>query len=145
MPHSKTLPNGYPGEIILFNFPESVYGRRMTRYMNLRGLPYSQIRVPPKMPRPLLQERLGINYRRIPVMSIGRDIYIDSRLMLSKLEEFFPEGGLKAPTSWEAGFEEILEEWVIDGGPFWRTAGCIPVSAPLVQDEAWMKDRFDGE
>lgn len=77
-------------------------------------------------------------------MAIGRDVYIDTRLILPKLEEFFPEGRLGAKGSFEAGFEAMLEEFVIDGGPFWRTSGCIPPSAPLVQNEVWMKDRFEG-
>ncbi|CZT23568.1 uncharacterized protein RCC_09282 [Ramularia collo-cygni] len=96
------------------------------------------------MPRPLLQGRLGINYRRIPIMSIGRDIYIDTRLIISKLETFFPEGALKASDPWGAGFEEILQGWTIDGGFFWRTAGSIPLSAPLLQNEVWVQDRKEG-
>lgn len=141
MSQSKTLPNSHPGEIILFTYPESIYGRRLTRYLNIRGFPYSQIRVPPNIPRAVLRERLGINYRRIPVMSIGRDIYFDTRLIMSKLETLFPEGALKATNPWEAGFENILEGWTVDGGLFWRTAGCVPLTAPLLQDEVWLKDR----
>lgn len=141
MSKSRALPNGHPGEIILFTFPESTYGRRLRRYLDVRALPYSQIRVPPNMPRPLLLDKLGINHRRIPIMSIGRDIYIDTRLIISKLEALFPEGALAATNPWEAGFEAILEGWTIDGGLFWRSAGCIPLTAPLLQDEVWMKDR----
>lgn len=37
------------------------------------------------MPRPDL-ELLGINHRRIPVLAIGRDVYLDTRLILSKLD-----------------------------------------------------------
>ena len=77
-------------------------------------------------------------------MAIGRDIYIDTRLMLRKLETLYPEGKLGATNSFEQGFEDMLEEFIIDGGPFVRTSGCIPVSAPFVNDEVWMKDRFDG-
>lgn len=36
MAATETLPDGHPGEIILFSFPESVYGRRMVRYLDLR-------------------------------------------------------------------------------------------------------------
>lgn len=140
------LPNNHPGEIILFNFPESVFGRRIVRYLNFRQLPFSQIRVPPNMPRPILQERLGINYRRIPIMAIGRDVYIDTRLMLRKLEEeeWFPDGKLGRKDSFGKGVEDLLEGFVIDGGPFWRTAGCIPLSAPFMRDAVWMRDRFEG-
>lgn len=30
-------------------------------------------------------------YRRIPVLSIGRDVYNDTRIIIAKLEELFPE------------------------------------------------------
>lgn len=96
-------------EIVLFNFPESVFGRRMVRYLNLRKLSFSQVRVPPNMPRPILKDRLGINHRRIPIMAIGRDIYIDTRIMLRKLETLYPEGKLGAESSFDQGIEDILE------------------------------------
>lgn len=144
MATTSTLPNGHPGELVLFNFPESIFGRRVVRYLNLRRLPFSQIRVPPNMPRPILQDKLGINHRRIPIMAIGRDIYIDTRLMLRKLEGFFPEGRLGAQDSFSAAFEDMLEEFVIDGGPFWRASGTIPTTAALMQSAVWRKDRYDG-
>ncbi|GIZ37091.1 hypothetical protein CKM354_000055400 [Cercospora kikuchii] len=146
---SETGDGGKPdSQIILFTFPESVYGRRIARYLNLRQIPFTQIRVPPNMPRPILSERLGIQYRRIPVLSIGRDIYIDTRLILRKLESLDtigdPSTRLGAKDSFGSGIEDILEEFIIDGGPFWRTAGLIPVDSPLMQDPVWVKDRFDG-
>ena len=128
-------------QIILFIFPESVFGRRIERYLNLRRLAYTKIRVPPLMPRPILS-RLSINYRRIPIVSIGRDIYIDTRLMLRKLEQLFPDSSehptLGARKAFDKGFESMIESWGIDAGPFRRTSGCIPPQAPLMRDDAWI-------
>ncbi|EGP83986.1 uncharacterized protein MYCGRDRAFT_48752 [Zymoseptoria tritici IPO323] len=138
------LPNGHPGSILLFTYPQSVFGHRIRRYLDFRSLPYTLIRVPPNMPRPLLQLRLGVNYRRIPIMSIGRDIYIDTRLMISKLETLFSEGALGAKTPFEAALEDMLEEFMVDGGPFWRMAGCIPPNADLMQDSVGVADRSEG-
>jgi len=45
----------------------------MDYYLGLRGLKYLQCIQPPQMPRPDLQA-LGINYRKIPILAIGRDI-----------------------------------------------------------------------
>jgi glutathione S-transferase len=42
-------------------------------------------------PRPELLDRLGIRYRRIPVLAIGRDVYIDTSLIANALEKRFPE------------------------------------------------------
>lgn len=132
---------------IVFTFPEFVFGRRLTRYLTLRNISYTSIRVPPQLPRPILT-RLNINYRRIPIVSLGRSIYIDTRLVLSKLEVLFPNSlahpTLTASNPYTRAIESLLEGWVIDGGPFWRASGCLPPSAPLLQDETWIQDRKQG-
>lgn len=115
----------------------------MDYYLALRALPYKRCIQPPNLPRPDLQ-RLGVNYRRIPILAIGRDIYCDTRLIIQKLEELFPSGRLGSVIPFEQGLESVFEAWVAEAGPFWRTAGCIPLSTPVVQDPVWMKDRFDG-
>ena len=92
------------------------------------------------MPREQLEE-LGVNYRRIPVMAIGRDIYCDSRLMFDKLEQLFPDNRLGAQQPFEKGIEYLLENWVNDGGPFGRTASLIPPTADVMNDPEWIKDR----
>ena len=35
-------------------------------------------------------QALGVKYRRSPVMAIGREVYVDTRIMIAKLEELFP-------------------------------------------------------
>jgi glutathione S-transferase len=73
-------------------------------------------------------------------MSIGKDIYCDSRIILSKLEQLFPEGRLGAATPFEQGVEYVLENFVNDGGPFWRAAQMIP---PSLISEEFAKDRSE--
>ncbi len=74
-------------------------------------------------------------------MSIGRDIYCDSRLILQKLEERFPEGALGASQSDQKAIEKLLEKWTIDGGVFTRAAQLIPPEMPLLKDPKFTKDR----
>ena len=38
------------------------------------------------LPRPDLADRLGVKYRLIPVLSIGKDVFCDSSLIASALE-----------------------------------------------------------
>ncbi|KAL2105253.1 hypothetical protein VUR80DRAFT_8677 [Thermomyces stellatus] len=45
---------------------------------------------PGVMPRPDVAA-LGVNYSRIPVLSIGRDAYLDTRLLIRKLEALYHE------------------------------------------------------
>jgi glutathione S-transferase len=127
-------------DIILFTYDMSVFGRRMDWYLTLRGIKYSRCPVRNRLPREVLQS-LNIQYRRIPILAIGRDIYCDTRLIISKLEQLFPENKLSASTSDGKATEWLLQNWTIDGGPFGRTAQLIPSSAPHMSDKAWIADR----
>lgn len=76
-------------------------------------------------------------------MSIGRDIYCDTRLILQKLEERFPEGALGASQPDQKAIEKLLEKWCIDGGIFKHAAQLIPPEMPLLNDPKFKKDRED--
>lgn len=73
------------------------------------------------MPRPDVA-RLGIAYRRIPLLSIGRDVYLDTRLILQKLEALYPPSAahppLSARTGEHAAIERLLSRYAVDGGLF---------------------------
>ena len=74
-------------------------------------------------------------------MSIGRDVYCDTRLILQKLEERFPKGALGATQPEQKAVEKLLEKWTIDGGVFTRAAQLIPSETPLLNDPKFTKDR----
>lgn len=132
--------------LILFTYPESVVGRRMEWYLTLRGIPYTRCRVDTKMPRPVL-ERLGIHYRRIPILAVGRDIYCDSRCIIDHLERLYTDvprlGADEGTDPYQKGIERILEIWAFDGGLFNRTAQLIPKDAALALNQAWLDDRME--
>lgn len=71
-------------------------------------------------------------------MAIGRDIYCDTRLIIEKLEQFFPASAahpaISAATGDEKALEKLLEFWMIDGGVFGRAAQLIPTDMPLRKD-----------
>ncbi|KAL8693766.1 MAG: hypothetical protein Q9218_001462 [Villophora microphyllina] len=114
-------------DIVLFHYSFSPYAKRIQ---------------PPALPREDINA-LGVKYRRIPVMSIGRDIYCDTRLILQKLEEQFPSDTLGASQGDQKALERLLESWTIDGGVFSRAAQLIPPEMPLLNDPKWVKDRED--
>jgi len=95
---------------------------------------------PPVMPRADL-DALGVKYRRIPVMAIGRDVYCDTRLILRKLEEKFADGALGATTPEHKAIERLLEKWMVEGSVFNRGASLIPTSFPTMNDPIFTKDR----
>ena len=129
-----------PPPIILFTYDASVFGRKMDWVLALKGLKYSHCTVLGRLPRPVL-EKLGIQYRRIPILAIGRDVYCDTRLIIDKLEELFPDTRIGSKSPFERGIEHLLEGWLVDGGPFWRTAGLIPPTAEVMHDKEWLQDR----
>jgi len=82
-----------------------------------------------------------VNYRRIPILAIGRDVYLDTRLIIRKLEERFPEGKLGSDKGEEKAIERLLEAWIIEGPVFSRAAGLIPTDMPAMKDPKFRKDR----
>lgn len=75
--------------IILFYYPSSPWSRKLRLYLALRRIPHIENIAPIALPRPTF-EALGISYRRIPILSIGRDVYVDTLLILLVLEKLYP-------------------------------------------------------
>jgi glutathione S-transferase len=98
---------------------------------------------PPIIPRPDLA-RLGIKYRRIPILSIGRDVYLDTRLIIQKLEQLYPSiPKLGASSAEDKALERLLEHLVVDGGVFSSAMRLIPADLPLLKDPKFQRDRAD--
>jgi glutathione S-transferase len=76
-------------------------------------------------------------------MAIGRDIYCDSRIILRKLEELFPNSALSASSAEEKAVEKLFEIWNMEAGLFARASQLIPTSMPLLNDPHFTKDRED--
>ncbi|KAL2043980.1 hypothetical protein N7G274_003500 [Stereocaulon virgatum] len=129
-------------DIVLFHYQFSPFAKRVVWYLTLRGIEYAQCLQPVYLPREDINA-LGVKYRRIPIMSIGRDIYCDTRLILQKLEEKFPHGALGASQPEQKAIEKLLESWTVDGGMFIRAAQTIPLEMPLLKDPKFTKDRED--
>ena len=133
---------GAPNDIVHFHYEFSPYGRRIAWYLALRGIDYAQCLQPVYLPREDLNA-LGVKYRRIPVLSIGRDVYCDTRLILQKLEERFSDGALGASQPDQKAIEKLLEIWCVDGGVFDRAAQSFPTELPIMKDQKFIKDRED--
>lgn len=93
---------------------------------------------PNRLPRPTL-EALNVAYRRIPLLSIGKDVYCDTRLILRKLEARFPEGKLGSSDPDHRIIERLLEKYTGDAGVFSRAATLLP--AAVFADPEFVKDR----
>lgn len=94
------------------------------------------------MPRPDLAA-IDVGYRKIPIMAIGKDVYCDSRLILSKLESVYPESTLSPSTPAEGGLRKLFENYATDGGIFGNAVKLIPFwhDNGLLKNEVFLNDR----
>ncbi|KOS20217.1 hypothetical protein ESCO_006221 [Escovopsis weberi] len=135
-------------EIVLYHYPYSPYARRIVWYLALRGIPYKQCLQPPMLPRPDVAQ-LGIRYRRIPILSIGRDVYLDTRLQLEKLEALDVSGlphaapRLGGADPAQRATQRLLGHYMMDAGVFGHGVTLLPTSLPVLQDPAYFADRSD--
>ncbi|RFU72527.1 glutathione s-transferase [Trichoderma arundinaceum] len=92
------------------------------------------------MPRPDVH-RLGVKYRRTPLLAIGRDVYLDTRLIITKLSEVEPgheNARLSVATTPEQlALQHLLHAYVMNTG---FTANAIQLIA--LHNKAWMDPAF---
>ena len=76
--------------VVLFGYEASTFTLKVRLALKIKQIPYTFITVPSMMPRPLLKDNFGLTYRKIPVLTIGRELYCDTSLIVEALEHFFP-------------------------------------------------------
>ncbi|KAH8671246.1 hypothetical protein BX600DRAFT_434366 [Xylariales sp. PMI_506] len=131
--------------IVLFCYTAAPNARRVIWYLTLRGIPYLRCLQPPIMPRPDLK-RLGVSYRRIPVLSIGRDVYADTRLILRKLEELYPPSAAHPSISAVTGEQRALERLLSRHSMrtvFMGAVMTLPSTLPHMSSPQFVADRAD--
>ncbi|KAI5210288.1 hypothetical protein AUEXF2481DRAFT_559 [Aureobasidium subglaciale EXF-2481] len=128
-------------EVILFHYAQSIYSHKVLWYLKLAGIKYSECIQPPIMPRPDLAA-LGISYRRIPVLAIGRHVYCDSRLILQVLQERYPLPNASLSASQKA-VQRLLQDWNHDQ-IFLHATRCLPYErSALGKNPAFLADRSE--
>lgn len=77
----------------------SPYAQKTKLLLTALGIPFQHCEQPLLLPRKDL-EQLGITYRRIPVLAIGKDVYCDSSAIVDViLDRLAPEGQDRCPRS----------------------------------------------
>ncbi|RHZ89199.1 hypothetical protein Glove_18g47 [Diversispora epigaea] len=79
--------------LILHHYAGSPFSKKIIWALNIKKLSWKSVIVPSVVPRPLLKQ-LVHGYRRIPVLQIGSDIFVDTSMILEELERRFPEPSL---------------------------------------------------
>ncbi|KAK8170246.1 hypothetical protein IWX90DRAFT_383940 [Phyllosticta citrichinensis] len=76
--------------VVLFGYEGSTFTLKARLALRLKQIPYTFVPVPGMAPRPIFRNAFALPYRKVPVLAIGRDIYIDTFLILEILEHRFP-------------------------------------------------------
>ncbi|CDU22794.1 uncharacterized protein SPSC_01424 [Sporisorium scitamineum] len=83
--------------VIVYGYPASPFYQKITTLLDHYGVEWTLVDVSPVMPRPQLSKLLGITYRRIPVVFVDGQGYIDTTAAAHALERAFGGGsGSKA-------------------------------------------------
>ncbi len=77
-------------DMILHHYPLSTYSEKVRLAFGLKSLSYHEVITPVAMPKPDLLPLTG-GYRRAPVLQVGANIYCDTQLILTKMEQWHPE------------------------------------------------------
>ncbi|EGR49433.1 uncharacterized protein TRIREDRAFT_60337 [Trichoderma reesei QM6a] len=132
--------------IVLYHYENSPYSRRVSWYLALKGIKYQQCIQPRIMPRPDIH-RLGVKYRRIPILTIGRDVYLDTRHILTKLSNLPPGRDnvrlSTATTPEQRALQHLLNVYVMDTGFSRTVVQLVLYSHKGLNDPAFVKDRAE--
>lgn len=85
LPNTSTMAPAKLPPIALFGYDSSPFTRKVQLTLRLLQVPYSFLVVPSMMPRPILVDNFNLTYRKIPVLAIGRDVIVDTSLIVEYL------------------------------------------------------------
>ena len=76
-------------------------------------------------------------------MAIGRDIYVDSRMILQRLEELFPASAEHPAFSLKetAGLAALLNKFTVDASVFSTGVQIMPPEHPALGEKNFIADR----
>jgi glutathione S-transferase len=94
-------------ELILHHYPMSFFAEKVRRIFAYKNLPWRSVEQPMLMPKPDLTPLTG-GLRRVPVLQIGADVYVDTACIARRIERLHPE-----PRCFPAdqAVATLLEDW----------------------------------
>lgn len=122
--------------LILHHYQQSPYSEKVRAYLGFKQLAWQSVLMPPVLPKPDLMALTG-GYRRAPVLQIGADIYCDSALIISELEQRSPA----LATGPQAAAAALLGR-LFDVDVFWRAARYLMASRLEHIPQALLDDRI---
>jgi hypothetical protein len=93
--------------IIAWDYLFAPNAQKSRLYLYLTETPFSICQQPFALPRPDLTD-LGITYRRVPVLSIGKDVFPDNASFLETMQMLLEKEGKALK---EGPWDKALEAW----------------------------------
>ncbi|MEL6955730.1 MAG: glutathione S-transferase [Pseudomonadota bacterium] len=94
--------------IILHHYDTSPFSEKIRLALRMKNLAWAGVNIPVIMPKPDLMPLTG-GHRRTPVMQIGADIFCDTAMILSELEDRFPIPATDLPG--HEGISKMVAQW----------------------------------
>lgn len=125
--------------VIVYGYAASPFFQKITYLLDHYGIQWTLVDVPPVMPRPMLSTLLGITYRRIPVVFLDGQAFIDTTAASLALERAF--GGGSGAKSLLHQFPSLQHQLAVNWAEstIFRLGAGHLYNAPL--NEAFVKDR----
>jgi glutathione S-transferase len=120
-------------EIILHHYWNSPFSEKVRLMMGVKGLAWRGVIQPVIMPKPDLVPLTG-GYRRIPVMQVGADVFLDSAAIMAEIERRHPQPQMIRGADW------AINAWA-DRLLFQPTVAIIFGALGGAIDPAFVKDR----
>ena len=95
--------------IITWDYQFAPNAQKARNVLYATHTPFKICEQPFVMPRPDL-EKLGITYRRVPVVSIGRDVFPDNTTFIDALQHLLEKEG-KGRELKRAWWDRAFEQW----------------------------------
>lgn len=129
--------------VTLFHYNESPVANRTRMFLNFKKIPYVSLIQRIVLPRPDLQ-KLGVNYRRIPLCAIGSDIVVEASLIMDELEgHFFPEPKYYTASILTEGAFKTTNDQVAMSRFGLAVSNLFPPEFSAATMPAFVKDRED--
>ncbi|QIW94690.1 hypothetical protein AMS68_000208 [Peltaster fructicola] len=109
-------------DIIAWDYQFAPNAQKSRNYLYATKTPFKICEQPFVIPRPVLQN-LGITYRRVPVLSIGKDVFPDNSTFIDALQSLLEKSGKGLVKSRE---DKAFEQWGYR--TFWVALPCVPAS-----------------
>ncbi|CEH18134.1 hypothetical protein CBOM_04555 [Ceraceosorus bombacis] len=123
---------------IVYGYAGSPFFKKLQDLLAWYRVGHAVVQVSMIPPRPMLSQELGITYRRIPVLALDGQLYLDTSLQVEVLEKTF--AGKQGHGNSLFGPDAELQKRLVAN---WTDREMFAIIAGLIPPAAWSKEFID--